>query len=259
VRDDLEVRVEIMLLDEARKSGAVMMFGEKYGDRVRVLSVGDYSKELCGGTHLKHSGQIGLMVITSEGSIGSGLRRVEAVTGRYAEKLVQERLRLLERASSALQVRPDVVADEAAQLKQRVRDLERELTNLRQKQAQNESTDLLSQAKEVEGVKVLAAKVNVPNMDIFRSVGDRLRDGLKSGVLALGTVLDNEPKLLVMVTQDWVDKGLKAGDLIKPIAEVVGGRAGGRPVMAQGGGTNPAKLDEALALTPDLVRQTLGK
>lgn len=259
VRADLDVKVEELPLEEAKKSGAVMMFGEKYGDPVRVLSVGDYSKELCGGTHLRRSGQIGLMIITSEGSIGSGLRRIEAVTGRYAEKLVQERIRLLDKTSSALQVRPEAVADEAAELKRRVRELERELAQVRQKQAQAESTDLLSSAEDVGGVKVLAAKINAANLDILRGVGDRLRDGLKSGVLALGAVINDKPSLLVMVTPDLVDQGLKAGDLIKPIAEAVGGKAGGRPNMAQGGGTNPAKLDEALALTSGLVRQALNK
>ncbi len=259
VRADLEVKVDVLPLAEARKSGAVMMFGEKYGDPVRVLSVGDYSRELCGGTHLRRSGQIGLIVITNEGSVGSGLRRVEAVTGRYAEKLVQERLRLLERTSAALQVRPEGVADEAAELKRRVRELEREVINLRQKKAQEESTDLLGQAQDVAGVKVLSVKINAANVDILRSVGDRLRDGLKSGVLALGAIINDEPKLIVMVTQDLVDRGLKAGDLIKPIAEAVGGRAGGRPNMAQGGGTNAAKLDEALALAPGLVRQVVGE
>jgi alanyl-tRNA synthetase len=259
VRANLEVKVEVLPLEEAKKSGAVMMFGEKYGDPVRVLSVGDYSKELCGGTHLRNSGQIGLMVITNESSIGSGLRRVEAVTGRYAEKLVQERLQLLNRTSEALQVRPEAVADEAAKLRARVRELERELAQVRQKQAQNESTDLLNRAQEVDGVKVLAAKVNAPNIDILRSVGDRLRDGLKSGVLAIGAVINEKPNLLVMVTPDLVDKGLKAGDLIRPIAAAVGGKAGGRPNMAQGGGSDPSKLDEALNLTPDLVREALSK
>ncbi|MEI6045752.1 MAG: alanine--tRNA ligase, partial [Chloroflexota bacterium] len=259
VRADLEVRVKEMALEEARKSGAIMMFGEKYGAKVRVLSVGDYSHEFCGGTHLRHSGQIGLLLITNEGSIGSGLRRIEAVTGRYAEKLVQERLKLLERTASVLQVRPEIIDQEAATLKQRVRDLERELANLQQKQAQAESSQLLTKTQEVNGVKVLATSVNVANLDLLRSIGDRLRDSLKSGVLALGAVINEKPSLLVMVTPDLVERGLKAGELIKPIAEMVGGRAGGRPVMAQGGGSNPAKLEEALALTPSLVQQALGK
>ncbi len=259
VRADLDVSVELLPLEEARKSGAVMMFGEKYGDTVRVLSVGDYSKELCGGTHLKRSGQIGLMVITAESSIGSGLRRIEAVTGRYAEKMVQERLRALDKASSALQVKPEAVGEEAFQLKQRVRELEREVQNMLQKQAQNQSSELLNQAVDIAGAKVLATKVNAATVDILRGVGDKLRDSLKSGVVAIGAVINEKPSILVMVTPDLIDKGLKAGDLIKPIAEAVGGKAGGRPNMAQGGGTNPNKLDEALALTVDLVREVLNK
>ena len=120
VRDDMAVQVEVMPLDEARQSGAVMMFGEKYGDEVRVVSVGDYSKEFCGGTHLNRSGQIGMMILTAESSIGSGLRRVEAVTGRYAEKLVQERLRLVNQTAAALQTRPEELAQEAARTKTKI-------------------------------------------------------------------------------------------------------------------------------------------
>lgn len=258
VRADLPVDVNEMPLEEAKKSGAVMMFGEKYGDRVRVISVGDYSTELCGGTHLSRSGQIGMMVVTSEGSVGSGLRRIEAVTGRYAEKYVQERLKLVEQAAAALQTRPESLAEEAAETKRRVRELERELATLRQKQAQSESGDLLKQAQEVAGVKVLAVQVRAENMDILRSVGDKLRDSLKSGVVALGAVIEGEAKLLVMVTPELVKQGLKAGTLIAPMVAVVGGRGGGRPDKAEGGGKQTDKLAEALALAPQLVGTALN-
>jgi len=257
VRSDLPVKVTELSLDEAKKSGAVMMFGEKYGDRVRVLSVGDYSRELCGGTHLHSSGQIGLMVVTSEGSVGSGLRRVEALTGRSAEKYVQDRLRLVNQTASILQTKPENLAEEAAELKRKLKETERELANVREKQAQAESGNLLSQAVEVEGAKVLAVKVNVANNDLLRSLGDKLRDSLKSGVVAVGAVINEKPTLLVMVTQDLVERGLHAGQLIGPLAEAVGGRAGGRPQMAQGGGIDANKLDEALGLTAGLVSSAL--
>ena len=257
VRADLPVVVEEMSLEEAKQSGAVMMFGEKYGDRVRVISVGDYSKEFCGGTHLSRSGQIGMMIVTSENSVGSGLRRIEAVTGRVAEKYVSDRLKLVDMAASALQTRPELVADEAAEAKRRVRELERELAQLRQKQAQAESGDLLGQAQDVEGVKVLATSVNAATVEILRSVGDKLRDNLKSGVIALGTVIDGAPRLLVMVTDDLTKRGVKAGSLLGPMAEAVEGRGGGRPDKAEGGGKNPAKLEQALALAPELVRSSL--
>lgn len=258
VRDDLPVTVTEMPLEEARKSGAVMMFGEKYGDRVRVITIGDYSKELCGGTHLGRTGQIGMMVITNESSIGSGLRRVEALTGRVAEKFVEDRLKLVDVTASALQTRPEVVADEALELKRKVRELERELANLRQKQAQEESTDLLSKTQDVEGVKVLSAQVSASNVDILRSVGDKLRDNLKSGVVALGAIIEGAPKVLVMVTPDLVGRGLKAGSIIGPMVAEVGGRGGGRPDRAEGGGKDPEKLAGALALAPELVRSTLN-
>lgn len=258
IRADLPVVVREMSLNEARQEGAVMMFGEKYGDHVRVISVGDYSKELCGGTHLTRSGQIGLMVITSESSVGSGLRRIEAVTGRVAEQFVNNRLQLVEKAAAALQTRPESLAEEAAEAKQRIRELERELANLRQKQALGEATDLLNRAQEVAGVKVLAVQVSADTIEILRSVGDKLRDSLKSGVVALGAVIDGAPKLLVMVTQDVVSKGVKAGAILSEIAPYVEGRGGGRPDKAEGGGKNPAKLAEALALVPQLVQKAVS-
>ncbi len=258
VRADLPVVVQEMSLEEAKKSGAMMMFGEKYGERVRVISVGDYSKEFCGGTHLSRSGQIGMMVITSENSVGSGLRRVEAVTGRMAERYINERVKLVNQTASVLQTRPEQVADEAAETRRRLRELERELAQLQQKQAQADSGELLNRAKEVEGVKVLATSISAPNVEILRSVGDKLRDSLKSGVIVLGSVIDGAPRLLVMVTDDLTKRGLKAGTLLGPIAEAVEGRGGGRPDKAEGGGKNPAKLEAALALAPELVRNTLN-
>jgi alanyl-tRNA synthetase len=253
VRDDMPVEVIEASMDEAKQAGAVMMFGEKYGDRVRMLKVGDYSLELCGGTHLNRSGQIGMMVITGEGSVASGVRRVEAITGRFAEKYVQARLQLVDLAASVLQTRPEALAEEAAELRRKLKETERELANLRQKQALGGSESLLSQVQEVNGVRILAVKVDAANIDIMRSIGDKLRDTMKSGVVALGTVIAEKPSLLVMVTPDLVDKGFKAGSIISPMAEVIGGRAGGRPNMAQGGGTDPTKLDDALALTKEIV------
>ncbi|NWJ44316.1 MAG: alanine--tRNA ligase [Chloroflexi bacterium] len=257
IRASLPVTVNVLPIDEAKKSGAVMMFGEKYGEVVRILSVGDYSKEFCGGTHLQNSGQIGLLLISNEGSVGSGLRRIEAVTGRGAEKYIGERLQLVDKLASVLQARPEQLVDEAIELKRKLRDTERELALLQQKQALAESSELLKSVVEVEGVRVLSAKVNAPNADVLRSIGDKLRDSLKSGVVAIGAVIKEKPSLLVMVTPDLVERGLNAGKIIAPIAEKVGGRAGGRPNMAQGGGNDPEKLDEALSLTIGLVRGTI--
>lgn len=253
VRDDLPVETTEASMEQAKAAGAVMMFGEKYGDTVRMLKIGDYSLELCGGTHLHHSGQIGMMIVTAEGSIASGVRRVEAITGRYAEKYVQERLKLVDMVAGALQTRPEAIADEAAELRRKLKETERELANLRQKQALGGSESLLSQVQDIKGIKLLAVRVDAPNIDILRNIGDKLRDTIKSGVVALGSIIAEKPALLVMVTQDLVDKGLKAGSIISPMATIVGGKAGGRPQMAQGGGTDPEKLDDALALTKDIV------
>lgn len=259
VRDDLSVQVEEMPLEKAKESGAVMMFGEKYGERVRVVSVGDYSKELCGGTHLSRSGQIGMMVLTSENSVGSGLRRVEAVTGRYAEKLVEERLSSLNQVTAVLQTSPDKVADEVAELRRKLRETERELANLRQKQAISESSDLLNNAKDFNGVKVVSGQVKADNIEMLRGIGDKLRDNVRSGVVAIGAVINEKPSLLVMVTDDVVARGVKAGDMVKAMAEQVGGRGGGRPNKAEAGGTDASKLAEALALAPQLVEAALGQ
>jgi alanyl-tRNA synthetase len=253
VRDDLPVEVIEASLEEAKQAGAVMMFGEKYGERVRMLRIGDYSLELCGGTHLTRSGQIGMMILTGEGSVASGMRRVEAVTGRVAEKFVQERLRLVDMTATALQTRPEAIADEAAELRRKLKETERELAVLKEKQALGDSESLLEQVQVVNGMNVLAVRVDAPNLDIMRSIGDKLRDKMRSGVVAIGTIIADKPSLLVMVTQDLVDKGVKAGSIISPMAEVIGGRAGGRPNMAQGGGTDPTKLAEALAKAKEMV------
>jgi alanyl-tRNA synthetase len=253
VRDDLPVEVIEASMEEAKQAGAVMMFGEKYGERVRMLRIGDYSLELCGGTHLTRSGQIGMMILTGEGSVASGVRRVEAVTGRVAEKFVQERLRLVDMTATALQTRPEAIADEAAELRRKLKETERELAALKEKQALGDSESLLEQVQVVNGMNVLAVRVDAPNLDIMRSIGDKLRDKMRSGVVAIGTIIADKPSLLVMVTQDLVDKGVKAGSIISPMAEVIGGRAGGRPNMAQGGGTDPTKLAEALAKAKEMV------
>lgn len=259
IRDDLPVEIKEMPLDEAKKSGAVMMFGEKYGDKVRVISIGDYSTELCGGTHLRRSGQIGMMVVTAEGSVSSGVRRIEAVTGRVAEKYIQDRLKLVTQTASALQTRPENLPEEAAGTRQRVRELERELAQLRQKQALAESGELLNKTQDVNGVKVLAVEANAATVEILRAIGDKLRDSLKSGVVALGAVIDGTPRLLVMVTPDAVERGVKAGPLLSQMAIYLEGKGGGRADRAEGGGKNPAKLAGSLALVPELVLSQLTR
>jgi alanyl-tRNA synthetase len=259
VRADLPVEVEVLGIEQAKASGAVMMFGEKYGDVVRVVSVGDFSKEFCGGTHLSRSGQIGMMVVTSESSVGSGLRRIEAVTGRYAEDLVQNNLRRLSQTATILQTRPEELVEEATELKQRLREAEREVANLRQKQALAESSDLLSRATDVNGVKVLVGQVNASSIEILRNLGDSLRDRVKSGVVAIGAVINEKPSLLVMVTDDVVARGVKAGDIIKNMAEKVGGRGGGRPNKAEAGGTDISRLGEAIASATPAVEAALAQ
>jgi alanyl-tRNA synthetase len=259
VRADLPVRASVHGLQEARDLGAIGLFGEKYGEQVRVIEVGDgsgdgpFSRELCGGTHLRASGQIGLCHIVGESSIGSGLRRIEAVTGRGAEQLLDEYVRVAEAAAGrlqvpveALEVRLEALLEELEQERRRGQQLQREILR-------RDVDPLLARAREVNGVRVLATGLKAPSADALREVGDLLRDRLGSGVILLGACVNEKPSLLAMVTPDLVARGLNAGTIVKQAAAAVGGGGGGRPEMAQAGGRDCARLDEALATVDGLV------
>ena len=246
---------------DALAKGALAFFGDKYGDRVRVVEVGGaqpFSLEVCGGIHVDATGEIGLLHIVADSSIGSGMRRMEAVTGRAAEELVRRQTEALESVAHALhspvsdiESRIASVTEALDRERKRADGLERELARLR-------SGDLLGQAQDVAGVKVLAARVPESSADALREMGDRLRDRLGSGVILLGAVNDERPFLICFVTRDLVERGLHAGNIVKAAAAEIGGGGGGRPEMAQAGGRFPDKLDDALALAPRLVERELG-
>ncbi len=239
--------------EEARKMGATALFGEKYGDVVRIVKMEDYSMELCGGTHLPVTSQVGVFKILSEGGIGAGLRRIEAVTGTGALQHINEQEAELGVISELLKAQGDA-ARRVENLVQSLKEKERELAQLQTKLAKYEVESLLEQVKEVKGIKVLASKVVAPDMDALRSMGDLFRDKLGSGVVVLGSAAgEDKVNLLALVTKDMVAKGLHAGNLVKEVAKVTGGGGGGRPDMAQAGGKNPAKLEEALAQVEALV------
>ncbi|WP_035121594.1 alanine--tRNA ligase [Cohnella panacarvi] len=248
-----ELDVSLKPIAEAKAMGAMALFGEKYGDIVRVVRVGDYSLELCGGCHVRNTSQIGLFKIVSEGGIGSGVRRIEAVTGKGAYNYLDDQLGLLKQAAALLKSN---VADvpkriEAAQAE--ARQLQRDNESLQSKLSRLEAADLVGQAKSVGGVTLLAAQVNASGMDALRGVADELKAKLGSAVLALGAVDGDKVNLIVAVTNDLVGKGLHAGKLIKEIAAICGGGGGGKPELAQAGGKDPSKLAEALAAAERLV------
>jgi alanyl-tRNA synthetase len=259
IRRDLPVHASVHGLQQARDLGAIGLFGEKYGEQVRVIEVGDpeagevFSRELCGGTHLRASGQIGFCHIVTESSVGSGLRRMEAVTGRGAEQYFD---RILERAGAAARRLQAPVEDLDARVETLLEEIERERKRSHQLQRELLKRDverLLTAARQVNGVRLLATRVQVPTADGLREVGDLLRDKLGSGVILLAACVNEKPSLLAMVTPDLVARGLNAGRIVKQAAAVVGGGGGGRPEMAQAGGRDCAKLDQALAAVDDLL------
>ena len=251
VRRNEATDTSVLELEEARKTGAMMIFGEKYGDRVRVVRIGP-SKELCGGTHVRRTGDIAFFKIASEESIAAGVRRIVACTGPKAVELAQRTEDELRRSAALLKAGTFEVAAKIEQAQKRLRELERALEEAKSKVATAQSGDLVSQAREVNGVKVLAARVEGDG-NALRELADKLRDKLARGVVALGSEQDGKAVLLVAVTKDLTGR-LKAGDLVKEAARLVGGKGGGKPDLAQAGGPDPAGLDKALAKVVELVR-----
>jgi alanyl-tRNA synthetase len=244
--------------DEAVSAGAMALFGEKYGDVVRVVSVPGFSQELCGGTHVRHTGEIGPFLITSEGSVAAGVRRIEAVTGEAAIERMLTHQRMVEGLARELRVPWGEIPAQIEAIQERTRATEREIERLRGQIAGARAGDLLDRAISVDGTRVLAARVEVDTKDALRQMGDRLRDRLSSGVIVLGTVIDGQPSLLSMVTPDVVRRGVKAGDVAREAAVIIGGRGGGRPEVGEGGGKTPERLDDAIAAVAEIVRRGLS-
>jgi alanyl-tRNA synthetase len=240
-------------LAEAKALGAMALFGEKYGETVRVVQVGDYSLELCGGCHVTYTGQIGLFKIVSESGIGSGVRRIEAVTGRHAYQYLDAQLQQLKDAAALLKSNAGDVPKRIEALLAQLKELGRENESLRAKLSRIEAGALAAQVKSVAGVQVLAAQVNAGDMDSLRSIVDEMKVKLGSAVIALGAAADGKVLLVAAVTPDLAAQGFHAGKLIKEAAAVCGGSGGGKPEMAQAGGKDAAKLGEALRLIEELV------
>jgi alanyl-tRNA synthetase len=254
IRENHTVETRIMGLEDAKASGAMALFGEKYGDQVRVLRMGDFSTELCGGTHVRAVGDIGLFKVTSESGISSGVRRIEAVAGERALDWVADEEARLARIAALLKGGSADADERVAQLVERARRLEKELEQLKAKLASSAGTDLADRAEDVAGIKVLAARLDGADAKSLRDTMDQLKHKVGSGILLLATESDGKVNLIAGVTKDLTDR-FKAGDLVKAAAEKVGGRGGGRPDMAQAGGTDPAGIPAALDLVGDWVRE----
>jgi len=256
IRHNEPVQASIMKYDAAVKSGAMALFGEKYGDEVRVVAMGEHSTELCGGTHVKRTGDIGFFKIISETGIAAGIRRVEATTANGALAWVQQQQAKLHEAAGALRTSPQEVTQKIAQILENVRNLEKELARLKSRLASSQGDELIDQAVDVKGIKVLAATMEGADAKALREAMDKLKDKLKSAALVLATATDGKVSLIAGVTSDLTKK-IKAGDLVNHVAQQVGGKGGGRPDMAQAGGTDPSKLPEALASVRAWVSERL--
>lgn len=256
IRKNHEVATQLMTYDDAVKQGAMALFGEKYGDTVRVVAMGDFSTELCGGTHVSYSGDIGFFRIVAESGVAAGIRRIEALTGDAALAYTQQQEQQLQQVADALKAAPQEAAQKLSQILDNIRQMEKEIATLRSKLAGVQSTSLIEQAQEIKGIRVLATTLENVNVKTLRETLDNFKNRLKSCVVVLGTIEGDKVTLIAGVTDDLTVK-LKAGDLINFVAQQVGGKGGGRADMAQAGGTLPEKLPQALASVPSWVEQNL--
>ena len=259
VRADIEVETFEEGLDRAKEMGAQALFGEKYDQRVRVVRIGDYSLELCGGTHVASTGEIGFFDVVAESGIAAGTRRAEALTGRGAEIAVHQQRDILARLASQINAPFDALPDKVDALLERQRELERSVDELRRRIASFEADDL-SGSLEIEGFTVVARRTDVEDVPALRAMADSLRERLGSGVGVLGAEFDGKGSFIAVVTEDLIkDRGLKAGDIVRSVAQLTGGSGGGKPHLAQAGARDISKMDDALAAVPEIVTAQLGQ
>ncbi len=247
ILEDHPLNITHKPIQEAIDEGARALFGEKYGDVVRTIKMGDFSYELCGGTHCNRSSEVGLFLITSEGSTAAGMRRIEAVTGSEAYTLVQSRFQEMKTAAKTLSTGPDQLASQVSSLLELHKKAEKSREKLLRKLAVIELKTALKNLEQIEGINLLTKILDESDLDTMRMVADRFRQHVpERGIVVLGTVIDGSPRLIAAVTEDLVKEGIKAGDLIKFVAQQVGGGGGGRPNLAEAGGNDPEKLPGAL-------------
>ena len=257
IRENLKVVTEEMSLDEAKKTGAMALFGEKYGEKVRVVKMGDFSTELCGGTHVDSTGQIQAFKILSEAGIAAGVRRIEALTGEGLLAHYEKQEEELKEAAKTAKTTPAELKTRIEAMMEEIKALHAENEKLKSKLASDSLGDVMSQVQEINGVKVLATKVADVDMNGLRNLGDQLKDKLGGGVIVLASVMDGKVNLMASASDDAQKKGAHAGNLIKAIASCVGGGGGGRPNMAQAGGKNPAGIPDALAKVKEVLAEQI--
>ena len=252
------VETQIMNQDEAIKRGALAFFGDKYGDRVRVVGIGSFSKELCGGTHCEHTGEVGEFRIVSEGGVAAGVRRIEALTGMRSLSHAQQADASIRELAALLKTSPGEVVSKTKKMLSLIKENERELERLKLKALEQEKSEALVDTREIQGVKVQIHRTDGLSMQELRALSDKVRNTLSSGVLVLASVKEKKVSLLVIVTKDLISR-IKAGDLAKYMAEEVGGSGGGRPEMAQAGGSQPENLESAVGKAFEFVEKRIGK
>ncbi len=248
------MNTDVLNIEEARKSGATALFDEKYDDMVRVVSVGDFSKELCGGTHIDESSKIGLFKIISESSIASGIRRIEAITGRASLNYLKDLAALTDELSSVMKASKDEILVRVNTLKKEVKDKEKEIQKLNNELLKKNLDQILDQYEEINGIKLFALKLKDKDANSLRDIADKIKDKNQSCAVLLASDLGDKVLFVAAVTNDLVQKGINAGNMVKEAAITAGGGGGGRPDFAQAGGKKPEKIDEAIESVRKLIK-----
>jgi alanyl-tRNA synthetase len=256
IRENQQLNTRVMELEEALKTGAMALFEEKYGERVRMVEIPGFSRELCGGTHTHWTGELGVFLILQEMGIAAGVRRIEALAGRRALEYMNRQRGVLNRAAAALKAAPLEVAERIEKVLSQQRQLEKEIEALKASAAGRRSADLFDQTGEIGGVRVLVTQIDADNPKVLREINDKFREKFTRGITVLGAVAEGKAFLLAGVTQELTSK-VHAGELIKEIVKVVGGSGGGRPDMAQAGGNKAENIGDALRMAEKLIREKL--
>ncbi|SHH06990.1 alanine--tRNA ligase [Tepidibacter thalassicus] len=258
VMESLDITADEMTIDEAKKIGATALFGEKYGEVVRVVSMGDYSRELCGGTHLKNTAQIGIFKILSESGVAAGVRRIEAITGMSVYNYINEKENTIKDICNTLKTKEDNVTIKVKSLVDEVKDLNKELNSIKNKLAMASVDDAITK-NEVKGVNLIVAKFEGMDMNSLRNIGDNLKDKFGSGVIVLANVANDKVNFIVTATKDVVKRGVHCGNIIREVAKIAGGNGGGRPDMAQAGGKDVSKVKEALMYAKEVLENQINE
>ncbi|MDD6731024.1 MAG: DHHA1 domain-containing protein, partial [Eggerthellaceae bacterium] len=259
IQKALPVVTEVMSLEDAKKSGAMALFGEKYGESVRVVEMGDFSRELCGGTHVANTSSIAAFRIISESGVASGVRRIEALTSEALFAYYNDMEQKLKEAAQLLKTTPSEVAEKISHLQNEVKELHGELESLKSREAKAALGDVSGEIREIAGIRLIAKAVDGVDMNGLRELGDSLKEQLGEGVVLLASAVGGKVSLVAMATDGAVKAGAHAGNLIKAVAGMVGGGGGGRPNMAQAGGKNPAGIPEAVAAAEEILANQLKK